>query len=173
MKIGIFVGKVPPPIFINQLVCGLAEAGHKVFLYGSSHDENFRYNNPLLFVRIKPKYKIPLLFKSFFLILNIIINSRKNAFSILSQIKSNGFGNRNFLNRCSKVLPPFLDDLDIFHIQWAKTLVQYPEFIDKLTCPIVLSLRGTHINVSPLSDEQLSSSYKKYFPQNTWIPCCL
>ena len=55
MKIGIFVGKFPPPVFVNQLVCGLVEAGHKVFLYGSSHNKNFRYNNPLLFVRIKPK----------------------------------------------------------------------------------------------------------------------
>jgi colanic acid/amylovoran biosynthesis glycosyltransferase len=63
------------------------------------------------------------------------------------------------------VLPPFLDNLDIFHIQWAKTLVQYPEFIEKLTCPIVLSLRGTHINVSPISDEGFSLSYKKYFPR--------
>jgi len=63
------------------------------------------------------------------------------------------------------VLPPFLDNLDIFHIQWAKTLVQYPEFIEKLTCPIVLSLRGTHINVSPISDEGISLSYKKYFPR--------
>ena len=65
MKIGILAGRVPPPVFINQLVCGLAEAGHKVFLYGSSHDKNFQYNNPLLFVRTKPKYKIPLFFNSF------------------------------------------------------------------------------------------------------------
>ena len=61
MKIGIFVGKVPPPVFINQLVCGLAEAGHKIFLYGSSHDKNFRYNKPLIFVRTKPQNKIFLL----------------------------------------------------------------------------------------------------------------
>ena len=50
MKIGILVGRVPPPVFINQLLCGLAEAGHKVFLYGSSNDKNFRYNKPLIFV---------------------------------------------------------------------------------------------------------------------------
>ena len=57
MKIGILAGRVPPRVFINQLVCGLVEAGHKVFLYGSSHDKNFRYNNPLLFVRIIPQNK--------------------------------------------------------------------------------------------------------------------
>lgn len=164
MKIGIFVGKVPPPVFINQLVCGLVEAGHKVILYGSSNDKNFQYNNPLLFVRTKPKYKIPLLFNSIFLIFNIIIFCRKNAFSILSQIKNNGFGIRNFLNRCSKVLPPLLDNLDIFHIQWAKTLVRYPEFINNLKCPVVLSLRGAHINYSPLADKDLSQKYKQYFP---------
>jgi colanic acid/amylovoran biosynthesis glycosyltransferase len=62
------------------------------------------------------------------------------------------------------VLPPFLDNLDIFHIQWAKTLVQYPEFIEKLKCPVVLSLRGAHINYSPLSDKVLAQKYMKYFP---------
>jgi len=83
MKIGIFVGKVPPPVFINQLVCGLAEAGHKVFLYGSSHDKNFRYNNPLLFVRTKPQNKIFLLFNSFFLLLKIKITLIGNFHSYL------------------------------------------------------------------------------------------
>ena len=164
MKIGILAGRVPPPVFINQLVCGLVEAGHKVFLYGSSHDKNFRYNNPLLFVRTKPQNKIFLLFNSFFLLFKIIIISRRNAFSILSQIKSQEIGVRNFLNRCSRVLPPFLDDLDIFHIQWAKTLVHYPEFIENLKCPVVLSLRGAHINYSPLADKNLSQRYMKYFP---------
>ena len=71
MKIGILAGRVPPPVFINQLVCGLVEAGHKVFLYGSSHDKNFRYNNPLLFVRTKPQNKIFLLFNSFFFLNDI------------------------------------------------------------------------------------------------------
>ena len=59
----------------------------------------------------------------------------------------------------------FLDNLDIFHIQWAKTLVNYTEFINQFNCPIILSLRGTQINVSPLVDENLASLYRQYFPK--------
>ena len=62
-------------------------------------------------------------------------------------------------------MPPFLDDLNILHIQWAKTLVYYSEFIEILQCPVVLSLRGTQINVSPLADKKLASLYRHYFPR--------
>ena len=80
-------------------------------------------------------------------------------------IRQNSKGWFQFILRSCRVLPPLLDGLDIFHIQWAKTLVHYPEFIAKLQCPIILSLRGTHINVSPLADEKLASLYKKFFPK--------
>ena len=57
-----------------------------------------------------------------------------------------------------------MDDLDVFHIQWAKSLVYYPEFIENLNCPVVLSLRGAHINYSPLGNKNLAQGYIKYFP---------
>jgi colanic acid/amylovoran biosynthesis glycosyltransferase len=44
-------------------------------------------------------------------------------------------------------------------------LVQYPEFIENLKCPVILSLRGTQINVSPLADKKLTFLYKQYFPR--------
>ena len=88
-----------------------------------------------------------------------------SSLQLLSQIWINKQRIGTFIKRCCTVLPPFLDNLDIFHIQWAKTLVYYPEFVEQLNCPIVLSLRGTHINVSPLTDEKLAFLYRKYFPR--------
>ena len=74
---------------------------------------------------------------------------------------------KQFLKRCNRVLLPFIDNLDVLHIQWAKTLVYYPEFIEQLNGSIILSLRGTHINVSPQVDKTLASLYRKYFPMMT------
>ena len=68
-----------------------------------------------------------LVLANLFLLLKIIIISRRNALSILSQIKSQEIGVRNFLNRCSRVLPPFLDNLDIGFV-----LDVQPEAIEKL-----------------------------------------
>tara|TARA_B100001013_G_C24584295_1_gene431991 strand:- start:174 stop:1157 length:984 start_codon:yes stop_codon:yes gene_type:complete len=70
-----------------------------------------------------------------------------------------------YLHRLCRIFPPILDNLDILHIQWAKMLVEYPEFVEGFNCPIVLSLRGTHINVSPVINEKLAILYRKYFPK--------
>ena len=165
MKIGILVGRIPPPVFINHLVFGLEKTGNSIVLYGSSYDKIFKYNKSHIIVKANPQYKIFILFKSLLLIFKILIFNHRNAICILYQIKRNETSIRSFLYRCCKVLPPFLDNLDIFHIQWAKTLVEYPEFIEKLKCSVVLSLRGAHINYSPLSNFELAEGYRKYFPQ--------
>ena len=34
MKIGIYAGTIPPPVFINNLINGLADKGDIVFIYG-------------------------------------------------------------------------------------------------------------------------------------------
>jgi len=72
---------------------------------------------------------------------------------------------KQFLIRCNRILLPFLDNLDVLHFQWAKDIVKYPEFIEQLDCSIALSLRGTHINVSPVTDKSLAILYRKYFPK--------
>ena len=74
-------------------------------------------------------------------------------------IKKNSKNWIQFFQRSCRVLPPLLDNLEILHIQWAKTLLFVPELIDIINCPIVLSLRGAHINYSPLADKQLARGY--------------
>lgn len=53
---------------------------------------------------------------------------------------------------------------DIFHIQWAKTVEQHPELFDILDCKFIVSLRGAHINYSPILDINLADAYRKHFP---------
>ena len=165
MKIGIYAGTIPPPVFINNLINGLADKGDIVFIYGKVIEKKYKFSNSGIIQRKFPTTQIGIFLYSIYALSKLIIMQPQLYLTIVKMLRRNSTNWIQFLKRSCRVLPPFLDNLDIFHIQWAKTLVQYPEFIEKLTCPIVLSLRGTHINVSPISDEGFSLSYKKYFPR--------
>ena len=53
---------------------------------------------------------------------------------------------------------------DIFHIQWAKALPKWFFLKQLFGVKIVLSLRGAHINYSPLADSYLANQYSMLFP---------
>ena len=165
MKIGIYSGAIPPPVFINNLINGLVDKNDTVILYGKASERNYKFSSSAIVKRKVPITKLGIILYSIYALFKLIIMQPQLYLTIVKMLRQNSTNWIQFLKRSCRVLPPFLDNLDIFHIQWAKTLVQYPEFIEKLTCPIVLSLRGTHINVSPISDEGFSLSYKKYFPR--------
>ena len=165
MKIGIYSGTIPPPIFIENLVNGLADIGNKVFIYGKPGEGYYQSSNSSIIQRKIPVTKFGVILYFIFSLIRLIIIKPHICLTLVNMIRQHSTNWIQFFKRSCRVLPPFIDNLDIFHIQWAKTLVQYPEFIEKIKCPVVLSLRGTHINVSPFSDEQLALSYKKYFPQ--------
>ena len=164
MKIGIYAGTIPPPVFINNLINGLADKGDIVFIYGKVIEKKYKFSNSGIIQRKFPTTQIGIFLYSIYALSKLIIMQPQLYLIIVKMLRQNSTNWIQFLKRSCRVLPPFLDNLDIFHIQWAKTLVQYPEFIEKLTSPVVLSLRGAHINYSPLADKQLAQGYKKYFP---------
>ena len=165
MKIGIYAGTIPSPVFIENLANGLADKGNRVIIYGKAEKGYYQSHNFSIIQRRIPATKFGEMLYSIYTLVSLIIRQPHLYFTIVKIVRQNSKGWIQFLQRSCRVLPPLLDGLDIFHIQWAKTLVYYPEFIEKLKCPIILSLRGTHINVSPLADEKLASLYRKYFPK--------
>ena len=164
MKIGIYAGTIPPPVFINNLVNGLADKNDTVILYGKVIERNYKFSSPAIIQRKVPVTKLGIILYSIYALSKWVIMQPQLYLIIVKMLRQNSTNWIQFLKRSCRVLPPFLDNLDIFHIQWAKTLVQYPEFIEQLKCPVVLSLRGAHINYSPLSDKVLAQKYMKYFP---------
>ena len=167
MKIGMYTGSIPPPVFILNLVNGLADKGDKVFIYGKVIERNYKLPNSSIIQKKFPSSKIGVIMYSIYIFVRLFIKRPRTFITMVKMISQNSKSWIKFLYRSCRVLPPFLDDLDIFHIQWAKTLVEYPEFIAQLQCPVVLSLRGAHINYSPLADKTLAEQYKKYFPMVT------
>ena len=43
MKIGIYAGTIPPPVFINNLINGLADKGDIVFIYGKVIEKEYKF----------------------------------------------------------------------------------------------------------------------------------
>ena len=165
MKIGIYTGTIPPPVFITNLVNGLADKNDTVMVYGKASERNYKFSSSAVVQRKVPITKLGIILYSLYIHARLIIRRPNLYLAIAKMISQNSTNWIQFLNRSCRVFSPFLDNLDIFHIQWAKTLADYPEFIEQLDCPIILSLRGSHINYSPLANEHLANGYKKYFPK--------
>lgn len=62
-------------------------------------------------------------------------------------------------------VPVLLHIPDIFHIQWAKGTEEWLYLKQHFGIKIIVSLRGAHINYSPLADVKLAESYRRIFPQ--------
>jgi len=164
MKIGFILGSIPPPVFIENFIDEISRNKYTIYLYGKVVDKNFTFSNKNIILRKIPQKKIMILFYFIYYFIRLLLNNPSTASKLTSRIWSRSINLSDFIYRALKVMPPFFDNLHIFHIQWAKTLVEYPEFIENLKCPVVLSLRGAHINYSPLNDINLVRGYKKYFP---------
>lgn len=162
ISIAVYSGDIPSTTFIENLINVLSEDGFEIFLFGKKK-RYVRYNeNVKLFPTPESNYRliffiakegIKLLFKNRNLFLKSVkLISNKNG-NLKSKIRNFGF-----------IFPVLNNQPDIFHIQWAKTINLHPELFELLSCKIALSLRGAHINYSPLNDPELKKSYLKYFP---------
>lgn len=160
--IAIYSGSIPSTTFIENLIVGLSK-NHTVYLFGKLKSK-LSYDSDS--IRLYPIYDG--LFKNTFITflrvfklcfiypfrLKIVINQLKKFKGIRS--KWNWF---------TRYVPVVVHLPTIFHIQWAKD-VQYWMFLkEEFGLKMVLSLRGAHINYSPLADEYLANSYRKNFPK--------
>jgi colanic acid/amylovoran biosynthesis glycosyltransferase len=162
LRVAIYSGNIPSTTFIENLINGLSKSGFEILLFGKRHkkmnyDGNVRvYATPSGVLRLLPflmKESLMLLFKDPKLFFKLIKVLRKRKESLTLLLKDAGV-----------LLPVLNHPPDIFHIQWAKTVMQFPEFFELLNCKFVLSLRGAHINYSPLNDKDLADAYRRYFP---------
>ena len=53
---------------------------------------------------------------------------------------------------------------DIFHLQWVKGVEKFT-WVQEFDIKLIVSLRGAHINYSPLADQKLAQMYKTIFPE--------
>jgi len=162
LNVAVYSGNIPSTTFIENLIEGLSESGFGIYLFGKQTKEvNYKgdvkiFSTPVSDLRLALfviKESVKLLFKDPRLLLKSlkIIRSRKKKLKI-------------FFTEAGAILPILNNPPDVFHIQWAKTVEQYPELFELVKCKFALSLRGAHINYSPLNDKTLANAYRKNFP---------
>ena len=163
MKIAIYSGEIPSTNFIENTIFGLS-TNIQIFLFGKRKSKNLFYpKNIKLFLVPERKYQkiIYLLYQLLILFLRyphrlfILFNS---YLKIKKRDKSIGVG------WWVKTLPVINNLPDIFHIQWAKSLSDWFFLKEDFNVKLIISLRGAHINYSPIADSKLKHEYLRYFP---------
>lgn len=162
MKIAIYSGSIPSSTFIERLINGVAHSGHKVFLFGKQI-ESYKPSHANIKVFASPSSKWAIPFDFLFWSFQLLIKSPLNLWSLFNiAIRTGEITN---LRWWSNYLPVINHKPDVFHLQWAKSLDYWMPLQMIFNIPIVLSLRGAHINYSPLADTTLANAYKRNFPQ--------
>tara|TARA_B100001250_G_C19807826_1_gene794225 strand:+ start:1624 stop:2811 length:1188 start_codon:yes stop_codon:yes gene_type:complete len=163
MKIAIYSGEIPSTNFIENTIFGLSSK-IQIFLFGKKKSKTLIYpKNIKLFLVPQGKFqKIIYLLSQFLLIclcypyrLFILINA---YLKIKKRDKTIG------VDWWVKTLPVVNNLPDIFHIQWAKSLSSWFFLKEDFNVKILISLRGAHINYSPIADSKLKDEYLRYFP---------
>jgi len=157
-KIAVYSGDIPSTTFIERLILDLAESGNKIYLFGKrkkkvSYPANIKaiaYSSNVSKLYMLAKYYLLLLF------------SRPKDLKRLKAICRQKYNDRYF-HALSIYIPVLYYKPEIFHIQWAKAVADWT-WLKEFNIKVVVSLRGAHINYSPITIPGLADTYRKYFP---------
>lgn len=165
MKIAFHLGSTDVQPFVRNQILSIINNNIKVLIFGSRiHSKSFKnYNGIELY--LTPKNKINKIFYLLYSFFKLLILYPKRFIKTVLYIKNLSNLNLNQkLVRLSNVLPLIINLPDILHIQWAKSIGLWIFLKNDFNIKIVCSLRGTHINCSPINDEGLARLYTKTFP---------
>lgn len=159
LKIAIYSGEIPSTTFIERLISGVGESGAEVILFGALHHQpTYRSRVKVVGYRLTRLSKFLHLLR-FTVLLSLFKRQEKKRLDIyLNQHQSSNLYTK------VKYYPVLWHQPDVFHIQWAKGLDDWM-WVQEFGMKLVLSLRGAHINYSPISDTALAAMYRQHFPK--------
>jgi len=161
LKIAVYSGEIPSTTFIERLILGLSnKEEYQILLFGLKHKSSVNYNkNVCVYAYTSNKLSKGLHLLKYTILLELFKRSEKKRLNaILASTEQDSLNNR------VKYYPVLWHKPDIFHIQWAKSLKDW-SWVQDFGIKLVLSLRGAHINYSPIADHQLSQVYRENFPK--------
>lgn len=158
LKIAIYSGVIPSTTFIERLIEGIAVQNNEVYLFGWQ-EKKVAYSKNIKQYTFGPKWnKLYVLLRYTFLLTVFQTSNKKKLDAIIKQQK----GNSNNLK--VKYYPVLYHRPDIFHLQWAKSIEDWI-WVQEFGIKLILSLRGTHVTISPKDDVLLEQTFKKNFPR--------
>ncbi len=159
--IAIYSGIIPGSVFIENLVRLVATKSVKVLIFGKGKNIDYRNKNITVYKTPENFFK-----KSIFIIYQLLFLLIIRPQRLIKLIKKYKYipKSSSIIDMLSKILPVINHLPDIFHIQWAKSLPYWFFLKEIFGVKIILSLRGSHINYSPIADKNLAKKYKYFFP---------
>ena len=163
MKIAIYSGEIPSTNFIENTIFGLS-SNIQIFLFGKRKSKKLFYpKNIKLF--LVPKGKFQKIFYLLYQLLILFLRYPSRLFVLFnSYLKTKKRDKSIGVDWWLKTLPVINNLPDIFHIQWAKSLSDWFFLKEDFNVKLLISLRGAHINYSPIADSKLKNEYLRYFP---------
>jgi len=159
LKIAIYSGEIPSTTFIERLITAVAKKDTEVYLFGAFSKRTV-YPKAIKMRGYRQQRAFKLLYLlRYHLLLTFFKASELKRFNKF--LKSEG---RDDLYSKVKYYPVLWYQPDIFHLQWAKGIAEWA-WVEDFGMQLILSLRGAHINYSPIADAELAARYKTYFPK--------
>lgn len=158
MRIIILAGEIPATTFIDSLINGIASKGHQVMIMGTRRGA-FHYHQNVL-VRFQPLGWWSKLWNFLMAILSF-------NFKDLRIIYNHSFNFKQFINQVLFYTPIRQFNPDWVHLQWASMITQRELLFDLFPGKILVSLRGAHINYTPIIKPTVAQDYQKLFPKVT------
>ena len=160
LKIAIYSGEIPSTTFIERLIEGLSTKACDILLFGILK-KKISYKTKGVIVKGYRQNRISKAFYLFRYTVLLSVFRAKEKRQLDSILKTEG---RFSMYDRVKCYPVLWHRPDVFHIQWAKGLNEWV-WVKEFRIKLVLSLRGAHINYSPIADQNLAEMYKTYFPR--------
>jgi colanic acid/amylovoran biosynthesis glycosyltransferase len=158
-KVAIYSGEIPSTTFIERLITGLSKEGTEILLFGiRKHSVSSRKGVAVICYNNQKWHKL-WHFCYFNLLLFLFKTDLKRQLDTLLKQEQ-----RYTLNTRLKCYPVLWHQPDIFHVQWAKGIADWL-WVQDFGIKLVLSLRGAHINYSPIADNSLAETYIRCFPK--------
>nr|WP_267149482.1 glycosyltransferase family 4 protein [Xanthomarina sp. F1114]MCX7549067.1 glycosyltransferase family 4 protein [Xanthomarina sp. F1114] len=159
LKIAIYSGEIPSTTFIERLIKGIADSGSEVLLFGAVKKKiNYQPRVKVVAYKHSQMSKFWHLLKFTTLLVLFKPAEKKRLDSYLKHQK------RNDLYTKVKCYPVLWYQPNVFHVQWAKGIDDWM-WVQDFNIKLVLSLRGAHINYSPIANSKLAAMYRKNFPK--------
>lgn len=158
IKIAIYSGVIPSTTFIERLINGVASNDFEVYLYGN-REKTMTYPTNVKVISFSNRLEKLFILIKYSLLLSFLKPSEKKKLDLIISKKE---GDRKFLKL--KYYPVLYHKPDVFHLQWAKSLSDWI-WIKEFGIKLVLSLRGTHITISPKCNSLLDEEYINLFPK--------
>jgi colanic acid/amylovoran biosynthesis glycosyltransferase len=158
LSIAIYSGVSKSTTFIERLISGLSNRDIVVYIFGVKLGKTKATNKVKYFTYGGKFHKLYVLVKYSTLLFLFKNADKKRIDKFLKEKKRSTLYNR------VKYYPVLWVSPDIFHIQWAKALEEWI-WVQDFGIKLVVSLRGAHINYSPIADSKLALMYQHNFPK--------